>query len=98
MSILGAITALCLIRGMSTFPLDPVLLQFLIHDCDLHSIHPALLGEWHPELKQTISAWIALGPHGDAAPFQGFFATYYDRQASIFTIHYLLLLTYFIIL
>ena len=65
LSILGAAIAICLIRGMSAAPLDPVLLHFFIHECDLHSIHPGILGEWHPSLKQIVSDWIALGPSGN---------------------------------
>ena len=83
MGILGAVSALCLIRGMSAFPLDPVFLHYLAHGCNLHSIHPGLLGEWHPALKMIISDWIALGPHGDVASFQACFAQYFDIQASL---------------
>ena len=82
MAVLGAAIALCLIRGMSTTPLDPVVIHFFIHDCDIHSINPAILGEWHPRLKQTISDWLSLGPRGDPAPFQEHFATFHDLQVS----------------
>jgi hypothetical protein len=84
MAILGAAVAMSLVRGVSTTPLDPVLLHFFVHDCDLHSIHPGLLGEWHPTLKQTISDWVALGPDGDAntPTFRNFFINYYDLQVS----------------
>ena len=87
MAILGAVVAMSLVRGVSTIPLDPVLLHFFIHDCDLHSIHPGVLGEWHPALKQTISDWIALGPDGDANTpiFRNHFITHHDLQVS-FTI------------
>jgi hypothetical protein len=54
MAILGAATALCLVRGMSTPPLDPVLLHFFIHGCNLDAIHPGILSEWHPQLRRTI--------------------------------------------
>lgn len=82
MAVLGAATALCLINGMSTPPLDPVFLHFLIHNCELDSINPAFLGEWHPDLKRTIQDWISLGPDGDPSPFQMHFATYHDLQVS----------------
>ena len=51
MSILGAISALSLLQGMSARPLDPIFLHFLIHSCDLHAIHVDILGEWHPIFK-----------------------------------------------
>ena len=84
LSILGAAAAICLIRGMSVAPLDPVLLHFFIHECDLHSIHPGILGEWHPSLKQIVSDWIALGPNGNANTdtFRMHFLTYQDLQVS----------------
>ena len=87
MAILRAVAAMSLVRGVSTIPLDPVLLHFSIHDCDLHSIHPRVLWEWHPTLKQTISDWIALGPDGDAntPTFWNHFITHHDLQVS-FTI------------
>jgi len=36
LAILGTVTALWLLRGLP---------NFLIHDCNLHSIHPAILSE-----------------------------------------------------
>lgn len=83
MSIFGAAAALSLIRGSSAGTLDPVLLHFLIHNCDLHSIHPGIVGEYHPALKQTIADWMALGPKGDPTPFQAHFAIFRDVQVSI---------------
>lgn len=83
MGILGAVLALCLICGMSAFPLDPVFLYYLVHGCNLHSIHPGFLGEWHPALKMTILDWIALGPHGDVMDFRACFANYFDIQVSL---------------
>ena len=56
MSVLGAITALCLMRGITAAPLDPLFLFFCVHGCDdIDVIRPALLAEWHPERKQIIS-------------------------------------------
>jgi len=88
MAILGAAVAMSLVRGVSTIPLDPVLLHFFVHDCDLHSIHPGVLGEWHPNLKQTISDWIALGPDGDAdiPTLRNHFITHHDLQVSFVTL------------
>lgn len=82
LSILGAVTALCLLHSMSATPWDPVFLQFLVHDCDINSIHRPFLSEWHPALTQTISDWLEAGPQGDVAHFQDHFATYHDLQVS----------------
>lgn len=83
MGVLGAATALCIINGISIHPIDPVLLHYFVHNCDINSIYPALLAEWHPELKKTISDWINLGPNGDPGPFQAHFATHNDIQVRI---------------
>jgi hypothetical protein len=85
MTIFGAVIALNLIRGTSAYPLDPVVLHFFIHGCDLHSLHPQIIGEWHPTLKRTIEDWIHIGPHGNIDGFQEHFAVYHDLQVS-FTI------------
>jgi len=101
MAILGAAVALNLLRGVSTPPLDPVLLHFFVHNCDLHSIHPGILGEWHPALKQIVSDWIALGPDGDAntPTNQQHFATYHDLQVSFisYSRHFILLTLFHLI-
>lgn len=79
MSAFGAIIAVCLLCGVSV-PLDPVVLHYFINGCDLHSIHPQILGEWHPTLKKTIMEWLDVGPHGDVGAFQGHFAIFHDMQ------------------
>jgi hypothetical protein len=98
MAIFGAITAMCLIRGVSAHPLSPAFLHYLIHDCDLHSIHQQLLAEWHPTLKMTISNWINIGHLGDAstAEFRAHFFAYHDGQVSFeqFTDEILLIYIY----
>ena len=86
MSILGAITALSLVQGMSASPFDPVLLHFFVHHCDLHSIHPGILGEWHPILKWTVTDWINMGPGGDATPFQPHFTMFRDTQVRVYSL------------
>lgn len=68
---------------MSGSLLDPISLHFLLHDCDLHSIHPGILGEWNPVLKQTIINWINIGSGGDPTPFQSHFVVFRDAQVRI---------------
>lgn len=82
LSILGATVSLLLIHGIAPGRLDPSVLQYFIYGCDLESIHPAFLSEWHPEIHQTITKWLAMGPSGDVDPFQGHFATYHDIVVS----------------
>jgi hypothetical protein len=80
LSILGAITAFTLLHGMSATPWDPAFLHFMIHGCDIASIHRDFLYEWHPSLKQTITEWLEVGPLGDITRFQHHFSTYHDLQ------------------
>lgn len=82
MKMFGSIIGLALLRGMSSYPLDPVVINWFINDCDLHSIHPQILGEWHPVLKKTIEDWKNVGPVGNIDSFQPHFATYHDLQVS----------------
>lgn len=87
METFGAIIAICLLRGLSV-PMDPVVLHYFVHDCDLNSIHPQILGEWHPTLKKTIVEWLDVGPHGDISAFQEHFAIFHDMQVRTkFTIY-----------
>ena len=80
LTVFGAVVALCLIRGVSVPPLDPVLIHFFIHNCNIRSITPGIVGEWHPALKKTIDDWLQIGPNAKVAAFQEFFTTYFELQ------------------
>ncbi|KAF8164427.1 hypothetical protein BJ912DRAFT_863835, partial [Pholiota molesta] len=80
LSILGALTGLMLVYGMAPLPFSPVLIHFLIHDCNLQSIYPAFLAEWIPELHQTLKDWLATDHKADISAFQPHFSTYHDMQ------------------
>lgn len=83
MAVLGAVISLCIVRGITAAPLDPLFLLFCVHGCsDINVIHPALLAEWHPERKQIISNWNTLSPRGDPITFQNYLACYHDLQVS----------------
>ena len=64
LSVLGAIVALLLIHGIAPGKLDPVVLQYFVYGCNIASIHPAFLCEWHPDIHDTVTRWIAAGPYG----------------------------------
>ncbi|KAF8057836.1 hypothetical protein FPV67DRAFT_1429869 [Lyophyllum atratum] len=83
---LGALCSIMMIMGLTPSPLDPSIFQFIVHGCDLHSLHPAFIGEWHPNLHQLILDWKQAGPTGNIQPFQGHLATYHDLQATIFKV------------
>ncbi|KAI0685015.1 hypothetical protein BC835DRAFT_1530530 [Cytidiella melzeri] len=57
-------------------PLDPCLLQLLIYEFDLASLHPALVSEWHPLLAALLREWSQTGPAGDLGPFCAHLALY----------------------
>jgi hypothetical protein len=80
LTVLGALMALLLIHGITPERVGPVILQYIVHGCNLESIHPSFLGEWHPELRRTILDWLEIGSAGDVTPFQGHFATYFNMQ------------------
>ena len=91
LSILGAIVAILLIHGIAPARLDPLVLQYFIYDCDLNSIHPILLSEWHPDLHSTITQWIQMGPNGNIDGYRGHFATYHDISVGFKYFYYLLI-------
>lgn len=94
MSVFGAVIALCLLRGVSVPPIDPVVIHFFIHDCNVHSLHPDIIGEWHPSLKKTITDWLNTGPDNDVTSFQDFFATYFDLQVGVKLLQCILVFIY----
>ena len=87
MSMFGSVIGLNLIRGTSVSPMDPSVIYFFMHNCDIHSLHLQLIGEWHPGLKKKIEDWKRVGPDGDIGGFQDFFATYHDLQVSTYVSH-----------
>ncbi|KAF8804651.1 hypothetical protein BYT27DRAFT_7213790 [Phlegmacium glaucopus] len=39
-----------------------------------------VVGEWHPELRQTIDSWLAIGASGNVAPFRNIFCSYLNMD------------------
>jgi hypothetical protein len=94
LSVLGALTSLLLLNGVPPIPLSPVLLHYFIHNLELDSISPDLLGNWYPDLGRLIQDWIAAGPNGDIEAFAGHFITYHDTQVS----HRMIFITFILFL
>lgn len=80
MQVFGALVALFLALGVPPLPLSSSVLQWIIHDCNIHSLHKAFVSEWHPELSETIKDWLDVGPQGSISQFQGHFNTWHDTQ------------------
>lgn len=83
MKAFGAICALLLAQGVPPLPLSPLVLQWLIHDRNIHSIHSDLVAEWHPELSSTIKQWLSLDPGDSIVPFQAHFSAWHENQVYI---------------
>jgi hypothetical protein len=75
---------LLLIIGQCPTPLDPCILQYIVHGMDIHSLHPAFIGEWHPETRAKVLQWLDIGPAGDITPFQNHLAAYNALEVSLF--------------
>lgn len=80
---LGALCAIMLISKQCPFPFDPLIFHFIVHGCDLHSLHLPLVREWHPEICQVIEKWISIGPTGDATEFSPHFSTFHDMPVRL---------------
>jgi hypothetical protein len=94
MKAFGAICALMLIHGICPEPINPLILHFIIHDCNFDSLHHALIQEWHSTLFVLIKTWLETGPEGSLEPFRGHFASYHDldvHYSSYYHAFYLLI-------
>lgn len=81
----GVVTALLLITGIMPQPIGPGFLQWVVHDCDLHSLSMGFLAEWYPELRHTLMSFGELSPFSPitAPEHVAHFATYHDIQVRI---------------
>ncbi|EDR07311.1 uncharacterized protein LACBIDRAFT_299099 [Laccaria bicolor S238N-H82] len=77
---LGALTALMLIQGHCPSPLDPLILQYFVHDKNFHSLTPTFVGKWHPNLRTAIFDWVEAGHSGNISHFHSHFASYLDLE------------------
>ncbi|KAJ7015854.1 hypothetical protein C8F04DRAFT_1204945 [Mycena alexandri] len=85
---LGAICGLLFIFGHLPPSLSPAIFQYLIHEGNFHSLHPAFIGEWYPELRALILAWLDLDPEDEnLSAFQQHFVTFHNTTASTFRLH-----------
>lgn len=84
LSILGALTGLMLVYGVAPTPLSPALIQFLLHECDIHSMTPAFIQEWFPSLYRTLMDWNALNASDNIEAFDGHFQLFHDFPVCLF--------------
>ncbi|TFK73881.1 hypothetical protein BDN72DRAFT_893603 [Pluteus cervinus] len=64
-NILGALSAMMVSYGIPPIPLDPLLIECILHKGDIRSLTSRAVGEWHPGFRQLLEYFIALGPTGD---------------------------------
>ncbi|TFK59998.1 hypothetical protein BDN72DRAFT_905353 [Pluteus cervinus] len=64
-NILGALSAMMVAHGIPPLPFNPLVIQYMLHCGDLHSLTPPLVGEWHPGFRSTLEYFISLGAKGD---------------------------------
>lgn len=87
----AVIAALLYINGHTPMPLSPAVILFIIYGTDLHCLTPAFIREWFVNLRKRLIDWITMGPEGDLQPFNAYFASFHDTEASFHLICYLLL-------
>lgn len=80
---LGAICALMMVFGQSPMLLSPAIFQYLIHDGNFNSLHPAFIGEWFPDIRLTMLDFLSAGPDADLAPFAAHLLTYLDMEVTL---------------
>lgn len=83
---LGALVALNLIHGYPTIPLNPLLLEYFINDCDINSLAKDKVTKWFPSLTHLLSLWLDMSYDEplDGNVFGSHLATFHDLQVSLF--------------
>lgn len=83
---LGALVALNLIHGYPTIPLNPLLLEYFINDCDIKSLAKDKVRKWFPNLARVLSLWLEITHDEplDGDVFGPHLATFHNLQVSLF--------------
>ncbi|KAJ7156617.1 hypothetical protein C8R46DRAFT_1040490 [Mycena filopes] len=83
----GVICGLLFVAGNLPPTISPAVFQYLIHNCNFHSLHPAFIGEWYPELRALILSWLAMDPADqNLAAYDSQFINFHNVSASAFRI------------
>ncbi len=81
--VFGATVALSLLEGCAPLPIDPCIIQYLIHGSDIHSLHAGFVGQWHSELVDAIRHWQDAGPNGDIRAVNNILMSYMNTNISL---------------
>lgn len=76
----GAVTALALVYGHYPGHLNPLLLIYLLNNCDLSCLHRDLVSSYLPSVSEMLDRWLNLGPTDSIGEFASHFASYHNIQ------------------
>lgn len=76
----GAATGLALIYGHYPGHLNPLLLIYLLNDCNISCLHHELVSSYLPSISETLERWLNIGPMDSIAEFSSHFASYHNIQ------------------
>ncbi|KAJ7468521.1 hypothetical protein FB451DRAFT_1400897 [Mycena latifolia] len=82
----GTVSAMLMVEGQYPGRLDPAIFQFNIHGCDIHSLHPAFISEWHPGHRLDVSNFLQLPPDADPTEYQSLFISHLNSEASAYQV------------
>ncbi|KAJ7092068.1 hypothetical protein B0H15DRAFT_948250 [Mycena belliarum] len=82
----GAVSAMLLVAGLYPGRLEPGLFQYIIHQCNINSLHPSFISEWHPSHRLDILNWLELQPDADPSEFQALFINQLNCEASAYAV------------
>ncbi|KAJ7149802.1 hypothetical protein C8R43DRAFT_951776 [Mycena crocata] len=79
---LGAICGLLMVFGQCPGQISPAIFQYLIHNGNFASLRAPFIGEWFPEMRNTLLELLAKAPDDDLSQFAPQLLTYLDMEAS----------------
>ncbi|KAH7868875.1 uncharacterized protein C8R40DRAFT_1177314 [Lentinula edodes] len=79
----GAVTALALVYGHYPGHLNPLLLIYLLNNCDLSCLHRDLVSSYLPSVSEMLDRWLNLGPTDSIGEFASHFASYHNIQIGV---------------
>lgn len=82
--VFGAMVGLALVHGQYPANLNPLLLMYLLCDCDIMSLNRSLVLEWFPALGKTLEDWISISANNPVIAFTSHFASYHNFQVCVF--------------
>ncbi|KAJ7103713.1 hypothetical protein C8R43DRAFT_963836 [Mycena crocata] len=81
---LGAICGLLMVFGQCPGQISPAIFQYLIHNGNFASLRAPFIGEWFPEICNTLLELLAKTPDDDLSQFAPQLLTYLDMEVSAF--------------